>query len=122
MDVGGLRTKTVGGVHVHGGDDCEANQGPHYFKYDEDLPSNGDPWFNTATSIAPSGAGYVTDDEGKSTTSFFFDQGYGYSQTKGKLIIIHDTVKTPLGENLQDLGEEGQYKKIACGVLEPYDE
>ena len=61
-------------------------QGKHYF--DE---TNGDPWFNTANStIAPTGTSYSTDSAGFGTANFKFDDGYGYVNTVGKVIVIHD--------------------------------
>ena len=58
-------------------------------------------------TIAPTGAGYITDSAGTGRADFKFDQGYGYGNSVGKVVVIHDTI-TSLG---------GTYARIACGVL-----
>ena len=78
-------------------------QGGHYFN-----ATTGDPWFNAANAaIAPTGAGYTTDSSGTGRAEFQFDQGYGYDDTVGKVVVVHDTVKS--------LG--GTYARVACGKL-----
>ena len=111
MAVEGLGVDTVGGLHVHTGRGCAevALQGGHYFNGSGTggIKGNGDPWFNPPSDIAPTGAGYVTDGDGTGTAGFLFDQGYGYGDTKGRAVIIHDTIKA--------LG--GDYARVACGIL-----
>ena len=63
-------------------------------------------------TIAPTGTGYTTDSAGTGRADFKFDQGYGYDDTVGKVVVVHDTV-TSLG---------GTYARIACGVLGEVDE
>jgi Cu/Zn superoxide dismutase len=115
MSVVGLPVLIAGGVHIHAGTDCAAAaQGGHYWNK-EILTSggprdDGDAWFNIASSLAPTGAGYSTDEDGKGSAYFFFENGYGYGKNKGHAVVIHGEVGTPLGD--------GQYERIACGILE----
>ena len=98
------RVSTTGGVHVHEGRSCSTtdSQKGHYFDV-------VDPWFNTENpAIAPDGTGYETNDEGETDTEFEFDQGFGYDDTKGRVVVIHDTVKSAGGD----------YARVACGKLE----
>ena len=98
-------------VCVRTGTSCTdaTTQGGHYFN----AATTGDPWFNAVNAaIAPTGAGYTTDSSGTGRAEFQFDQGYGYEDTVGKVIVVHDTV-TSLG---------GTYDRIACGVLAETDE
>jgi hypothetical protein len=116
IDVEGLRPSitgdiTGGGVHVHSGTSCTSSttQGPHYWKPSTTgVKGDGDPWYPDSTSIAPIGAWYNTNDEGEAERVFPFDQGYGYADTVGKVIVIHDA-------NVADAA--GGYKRVACGVL-----
>ena len=62
-------------------------------------------------TIAPTGAGYTTDADGIGRADFKFDQGYGYDDTVGKVVVIHDTVQSL----------NGTYARIACGVLAAAD-
>jgi len=97
-----LRPNTTGGVHIHSGESCAsaAAQGGHYF-------DTVDPWFNAVDpAIAPTGTGYTTDSTGRATAQFLFGNGYGYDATLGKVVVIHDTTQP-----------EGDYARIACGVL-----
>lgn len=98
MDVAGLETSiTDGGVHIHEGTSCDTveTQMGHYFN------SAGagegeveDPWNNTER--------YSTSSSAIGTANFQFDQWYGYDDTVGKVVIIH----------------ESSGNRIACGVLE----
>ena len=114
MDVSGLRPNvkagiTSGGVHVHTGTSCGSEvQGRHYFKSRTNgIKNDGDPWYWQKTSIAPTGTGYTTCPLGNAKyQEFTFNQGYGYSSTLGKVIVIHDANTTAAG-----------YKRVACGKL-----
>lgn len=103
MKMEGLQESITGGVHIHTGYGCDtADQGGHYFN-----PVSGDPWFNAPDEdIAPDGAGYTNDEDGEAESEFEFDQGYGYADTVGRVIVVHDQVK-PVGD----------YARVACGVL-----
>jgi len=41
--------------------------------------------------------------------SVAFDMGYGYDDTVGKVVVVHDS-------------RAGTCARVACGVLEPADE
>ena len=72
----------------------------HYYD-----PNHGDPWVNTPNStIAPTGTSYSTDKSGTGKTEFQFDQGYGYEDSVGKVVVIHDA-------------KDGDYTRVSCGVL-----
>ena len=57
--------------------------------------------------LAPTGTGYSTDKDGEGVAYFFVNYGYGFEDTVGKVIVIHDEVKAT----------GGSYARIACGVL-----
>lgn len=100
---------------LHSGTACTnaASQLGHYWNSDltPDGPlGDGDAWFNTASNLAPTGTGYSTDEDGKTTAYFHFNNGYGYDDNKGRVVVIHGEVGAPLGNGL--------YARIACGVLE----
>jgi Cu/Zn superoxide dismutase len=126
LEVQGLRQLTAGGFHVHSGTSCAdaTSQEGHYWNSDTldglGPVGDGDPWFNIASPLAPTGTGYTTDEHGTGRAYYFVDYGYGYDDTVGKVIIIHDTVGTQadvdLGANLGN----GGYARIACGVLEAH--
>ena len=105
MSVDGLEEKIRdGGVHIHSGTSC-ANQGGHYFLGFPGATAN-DPWFNAKNKdIAPKGTSYTTDSDGAGSADFQFDQGIGYDDTVGKVIVIHQSF-------------DGGYSRIGCGVLE----
>ena len=104
---------------LHSGTACTdaASQGAHYWD-DSNLTGgpagNGDAWFNIASGLAPTGTGYSTDEDGKTTAYFHFNNGYGYDDNKGHAVVIHGEVGTQEGVTLGD----GSYARIACGVLE----
>ena len=116
MSVKGLPTQIAGGVHIHSGTECtnSTTQGGHGWKSDTlntgGPNDDGDAWFNYASSLAPTGTGYSTDEKGKGKAFFFFNNGYGYADTKGQVVVIHDEVTPPLGN--------GTYARIACGKLQ----
>jgi hypothetical protein len=58
-------------------------------------------------SIAPTGTKYTVDKRGKGEANFKFDQGYGYNDTVGKVVVMH------LGINATDYSTI----RIACGKL-----
>ena len=91
------------------------NPGPHFFLEgwsNLGVKGDGDPWYPDLTSICPSGAVYQTDANGVVTHGGInFANGYGYEDTVGKLLVLHD--------QLMELG--GDYRAIACGVLEVVD-
>jgi hypothetical protein len=100
---------TGGGVHVHEGTSCTNStaQGGHYFKPSEfGLKKDGDPWYAQSKGIAPSGTWFNTSPQGAAKRKFRFNQGYGYDETVGKVIVIHDANTTDAG-----------YKRISCGKL-----
>ena len=116
MKVKGLSELVAGGVHIHAGTSCDdtISQGGHYWNTDV-LKSggpkdNGDAWFNMASSLAPTGTGYSTDEDGEGVAYFFFNNGFGYNGNVGHAVVIHDEVAPPLGN--------GDYARIACGILE----
>lgn len=129
MKMEGLEAFAQGGVHIHEGTSCESTgtQGGHFW-LGSDVGSDGDPkdpWLKPpqpASSIAPETTAYLTDGDGKSFTTFFFDQSIGYEGTAGcdlsasadecdgKVIVIHAGIDTPLN-----------YGRIACGKLMPVD-
>ena len=117
MDVSGLRPNikagvTSGGAHVHTGTSCASTetQGGHYFRSRTyGIKKDGDPWYPQKTYIAPEGTGYTTCPLGNAKyQEFVFNQGYGYSSTHGKVVVIHDADTTAAG-----------YKRVACGKLIP---
>ena len=120
MSVKGLPALIAGGVHIHSGTDCTSSttQGGHGWKSDTlnsgGPNNNGDAWFNIASSLAPTGAGYSTDENGKGTAFFFYNNGFGYDDTKGQAVVIHGEVGTQVGVMLGD----GDYARIACGILQ----
>jgi len=116
MKVKGLSELVAAGVHIHAGTSCDdtISQGGHYWNTDV-LKSggpkdNGDAWFNMASSLAPTGTGYSTDEDGEGVAYFFFNNGFGYNGNVGHAVVIHDEVAPPLGN--------GDYARIACGILE----
>ncbi len=58
-------------------------------------------------SIAPTGTKYTVDKRGKGEANCKFDQGYGYNDTVGKVVVMH------LGINATDYSTI----RIACGKL-----
>ena len=114
MDVANLRPGisgaiTGGGVHVHNGTSCASStdQGGHYWKPSRfGVKKDGDPWYPQNKGIAPTGTWFNTNTMGKAEREFRFNQGYGYDNTVGKVIVIHDANTTA-----------GGYKRIACGKL-----
>jgi hypothetical protein len=67
-----------------------------------------DPWYNNVDPyIAPTGTKYTVDKRGKGKADFKFDQGYGYTETAGKVVVMH------LGINATDYSTI----RIACGEL-----
>lgn len=111
MEVEGLPATIAGGVHIHTGSSCDpTSQGKHYWNTalaPRGKKEDGDAWFMEASSLAPTGTGYTTDDEGEGEARFFVDFGYGFAETVGKVVIIHgETTLTG-----------GSYARIACGVL-----
>ena len=111
MEVEGLPSLIAGGVHIHAGTSCDSKdtQLGHYW----DNTKVADPWFNIASSLAPTGTGYSTDEDGEGSAFFFVDYAYGFAETVGKVVVIHGEVGTQLGVTLGD----GTYPRIACGVL-----
>ena len=95
-----------------------ALQGGHYWNSallnGEGPKGDGDAWFNIASSLAPTGTGYSTDEDGKTTAYFHFDNGYGYEDNKGHAVVIHGEVGTQVDVVLGD----GTYPRVACGVLQ----
>ena len=73
MEVEGLSELVAGGVHIHAGTSCDGgNEGPHYWDGTTGGPKdNGDPWFNDASALAPTGTGYSTDEDGEGVAYFF---------------------------------------------------
>lgn len=105
MRVENLGASIVGGVHIHTGRSCASttSQGGHYFN-----PTTGDPWFPTVNAtIAPTATNYNTNAAGTGTADFQFDQGHGYADTIGRVVVIHDEL----------IANNGTYARIACGVL-----
>lgn len=101
MGVDGLQPNIQdGGVHIHVGTSCDdaASQGPHYF-------NEVDPWFNAPSAIAPTGTSYSTDTSGRGSADFLFDQGFGFNDTVGRVVVVHESF-------------ESGFSRIACGVLE----
>ncbi len=62
---------------------------------------------NVDPYIAPTGTKYTVDKRGKGKADFKFDQGYGYTETAGKVVVMH------LGINATDYSTI----RIACGEL-----
>ena len=115
--VNGLQPSIAdGSVHIHSGTSC-GDQGGHYFSAGvSGILGDGDPWFNTPdANIAPDGASYATDAAGRGFTRFQFDQGYGYSQTIGKVVVMHDSKTSGV---VEVNGEVKNYQRVACGVLQ----
>jgi hypothetical protein len=119
MSVKGLGKNTASALHVHEGTHC-GNQGGHYFNSantggpNTEIGQKGDPWYIIASKLAPTGAGYTTDEHGAGHAFFLVNDGFGYQKHVGKVVVIHDTVGSQLGV---DLGLGGDYVPVACGVL-----
>jgi hypothetical protein len=115
---GTIKAPSPGGIHIHKGPNCTtfANQGGHFFNNcTGNTDATGrlkdcDPWYNNVDSIiAPTGTKFTVDKKGKGVANFKFDQGYGYDQTVGKVVVMH------LGINATDYSPI----RIACGELVP---
>ncbi len=114
MKVEGLPATIAGGVHIHAGTSCDSTstQGPHYWNpalgvLDLGPKADGDAWFMQASSLAPTGTGYITDDDGEGEAKFFVNNGYGFDDNEGKVVVVHGETKLT----------GGSYARIACGVL-----
>ena len=113
--INGTRAPSPGGVHIHSGPNCTSivSQQGHFFKICTGSANFGrkedcDPWYNNVDpSIAPTGTKYTVDKRGKGKANFKFDQGYGYNDTVGKVVVMH------LGINDTDYSNT----RIACGKL-----
>ncbi len=120
MSVTGLINRTIapspGGVHIHSGANC-TNLGSQRGRFFKNCTGSAnptgrkkdcDPWYNNVDPyIAPTGTKYTVDKSGKGKAYFKFDQGYGYTKTAGKVVVMH------LGINSTDYSTT----RIACGEL-----
>ena len=114
--INGTKAPSPGGVHIHSGPNCTSlvSQQGHFFKNCTGSANftgrkkDCDPWYNNVDpSIAPTGTKYTVDKRGKGKANFKFDQGYGYNDTVGKVVVMH------LGINATDYSTI----RIACGKL-----
>ncbi|KAL7493071.1 hypothetical protein ACHAWT_004011, partial [Skeletonema menzelii] len=110
MRGGNFPPSIVGGLQVHEGKSCN-DIGSHFFKEGWSTlgaKSDGDPFYPEPTLICPSGAVFITDADGMvSSGGIDYANGYGYDDTKNRVVVVHD--------KLIALG--GDYAPIACGVL-----
>ena len=86
----------------------------HFFKPNwstEGRLNDGDPFYPKPSEICPRGAVYSTDQNGVTKGGFDYANGYGYDDTVGRVVVVHDML-IPLG---------GDYSAIGCGVLEHID-